>query len=72
MMTGLPKNRRRLTIDQATAALKGMGFRLDFDSHKFDLKTRVSSYVVWLPSGQTQVMAAKEIVKLIYSHGRQA
>jgi len=60
----LPKNSRRLTIDQADAAMAQMGYRRL--SSRFELKTLTSYSTVLTPTGETVEMSADEIKNLVY------
>lgn len=67
----LPKDRRRVTIDTATEAVKQMGGRIDQSSYKFDFGSKQSTYSVKLPNGSTQRMTIRQITDLIYKGKRQ-
>jgi len=66
----LPADKKRLTIDQADAALKQMGGRIDKGSAKSDLNTKQTTYSVKLPNGSTQRLTAKELAKIVYAGKR--
>ena len=66
----LPVDKRRMTIDQSSAAMKQMGYHIDESSYKFDLASKQSTYSVKLPNGSTQRMNVKEITKLVYAGRR--
>lgn len=59
----LPKNRKRLTIDQASAALAQMGFKLGKPA-PFS-PGQPTSYKV-TKGGKTKMMSIKEIQGIIY------
>jgi NAD(P)H-hydrate repair Nnr-like enzyme with NAD(P)H-hydrate dehydratase domain len=66
----LPKDRGRMTTDQAAAALKQMGGHLDKSTGKFDLSSRSTSYQVRLPGGGTQRLTTREIADVVYKGQR--
>jgi hypothetical protein len=65
----LPKDKRRMSIDQASSALKQMGGSLDKSSGKFDLGKKQQTYVVKTPSG-TKRMTSREIADVVYKGQR--
>lgn len=60
----LPKDPRRLNIDQANAALEQMGYKET--GSRFDLKTQTSYITLRFPDGQTKEVTAKDVKKLVY------
>lgn len=60
----LPKNPKKVTIDQATAALKDAGYELG--TSKFDLKTQTTTYELTHPDGSKSKATADEVKKLAY------
>lgn len=60
----LPKGKRRLNIDEATAALAQMGYRLG--NIRFDPKVGGSVYKVTQPNGAVSDMTAKQITDMVY------
>lgn len=61
---GLPKNPKKLTIQQAHAALNKMGYTLGKSS--YDPATRTQLYSMKFPSGKKGYLSTDEIKKLIY------
>lgn len=66
----LPKTRKRLTIQQADAALKQKGYKRIESG--FDLATKTSWSVIEKPDGSRVRMSADEITKLVYEGAKPA
>lgn len=60
----LPKDPRKVSIQQAGRALDRMGYKLK--GGKYDIKTRKAKYHVVLPDGSSSVMDTDTIKSLIY------
>lgn len=60
----IPKNSKRLTIDQATSALKQMGYKRGKGT--YDFETKMTLYVVKHPNGKTSTMTSKAIADIVY------
>jgi hypothetical protein len=61
----LPKNPKRLNIDQAESALGQMGYKLG--KSNFDAKLLKTTYEVTHPDGKSEHMTTDALKKLIYS-----
>ena len=62
----LPTSKRKLTIDQAEAALKQRGYTLDFRSGQTNPPTFATSYEVKQPNGVSKRMTVDQIKALAY------
>lgn len=62
----LPKDPRRLSIDQSDAALKQLGYSRA-SMPEFDLQAKTTIWTVVDPSGQIQRLTSDEIAKVIYA-----
>jgi hypothetical protein len=62
----LPTSKRKLTIDQAEAALKRLGYTLDFRSGQTNPPTWQTSYEVKQPNGVVKRMTVDQIKALAY------
>lgn len=60
----LPKDPKRLNIDQANAALAQMGYKKT--GSRFDSKTKTSYVTLRLPSGEEKEVTADDVKKLLY------
>lgn len=61
---GLPKNKKRMTIDQAGAALKEMGYELG--KGDYDLHTRETKYLVTDGAGRKMWLNAQDLREMVY------
>jgi hypothetical protein len=66
----LPKDRKRLSIDQAHDAMKQMGYKEVAGSHEFD-NTTGASMVYHIPGGGTKRLTSAQVRDLVYK-GAQA
>jgi len=62
----LPTSKRKLTIDQAEAALKRLGYTLDFRSGQTNPPAFATSYEVKQPNGVSKRMTVDQIKALAY------
>lgn len=61
----IPKDKKRLTIDQATSALDGMGYKSE--GLPYDLKNKTAMYRVTDRKGKTVDLNSDQVKALVYS-----
>jgi hypothetical protein len=62
----LPKNSKKLTTDQAAAALAQLGYTLDHSRSRFDVKTLTTLIHLTLPDGRETMATTDEVKELVY------